>query len=331
MKKMALVLLAGLLIAGCAKKEEIKTINWQKFQDPYTRIAFSHPANWFIQQEGSKVTFYSTTDAVVKFNPYSIEGKDAARIVVSVQKDSIGSQERNVRSFSEDLNASGFEVDQPVIKNIADVPGSLVHYRGALDAKNIIEGSEVIALRDSMLYTVRYEGFNKTYAGYKMVLDTVLASLHLPAPKVVEKDVDPSIPSAETELFENDMIKISYPANFSVSTPAAKAPVQFSLMLMGYRKDCSIQVDVLPAKGLSAEKVIDQNAKFFKVSSRGKSKIDGVETTYLNYSPMKDIQSRAYFLVKNDKIHRIIINYYTPMKSTFLPVFEKTVASIVVK
>ena len=36
-------------------------------------------------------------------------------------------------------------------------------------------------------------------------------------------------------------------------------------------------------------------------------------------------------MVKNDKIYRIIFNYFTAMKADFLPVFEKTVGSIVAK
>jgi hypothetical protein len=46
---------------------------------------------------------------------------------------------------------------------------------------------------------------------------------------------------------------------------------------------------------------------------------------------MKDVQSRVYFLVKNDKFYRVIVNYYVPMRSAYLPAFEKTIGSLVVK
>ena len=45
----------------------------------------------------------------------------------------------------------------------------------------------------------------------------------------------------------------------------------------------------------------------------------------------KDVASRAYFVVKNDKIYRVIFNYYAPAKKDFLPAFEKSVASIRIK
>lgn len=331
MKRSLFILLGALLIIGCAQKQETKLTNWQHFQDPYTKIAFSHPGDWFIQQEGSKISFYSSPEAVVKFNPYAIEGKDAARIVVLIQTDTLETLEKNVRMLIDDLNASGFEVSPSEVKNIADVPGTLVHYRGALDAKNIIEGDHVMALRDSMLFAIKYEAFNKMYGAHKVVLDSVLKSIHLPAPKVADKEVDPSIPAAETEVFDNKFFKLNYPANFSPASPPTKEPIEFSLDLMGYRKDSYIHVDVQPAKGLTAEKVVEQNTKFFKETSRGETTIDGVKTTYLNYSPMKDIQGRVYFLIKNDKIYRIIFTYYASMKSAFLPVFEKTITSFVAK
>ena len=57
----------------------------------------------------------------------------------------------------------------------------------------------------------------------------------------------------------------------------------------------------------------------------------GQKAAFINYSPVKNINSRVYFMVKNDKIYRVIFNYFTAMKADFLPVFEKIVGSIVIK
>ena len=59
--------------------------------------------------------------------------------------------------------------------------------------------------------------------------------------------------------------------------------------------------------------------------------IDGLKAYYLNYSPSRDIESRAYFTVKNDHVYRILFNYFQPLRKDFLPTFEKTVASIHIK
>jgi hypothetical protein len=83
-----------------------------------------------------------------------------------------------------------------------------------------------------------------------------------------------------------------------------------------------------PSKKLSLEKVVEQNSKFFRSSYKGNTTIGGEKATYLNYSLVKNVDSRVYFVVKNDKIFRIIFNYYSPMKNDFLPAFEKVIASI---
>lgn len=333
MRKAFILILGLFVVIGCGGKQETaKVAGYEKYQEPFLKVAFSHPQGWLLQQDGTKISFYSSPEAVVKFNPYSPEGAAAARIIVNIDKmDTVRTLDDYVRTISNDLTSSGFDVTAAVAKNITDIPGKMIHYTGALDAKNRISGDQVVAIRDSMVYMVEFEGFNKMYDGYKVALDTLLASLNLPGPKIVSQDADPSIPAAEMETFDNNFLKIAYPANFSASSATVKAPVEFALNLMGYRKDSYVAVDVRPAQGLALEKVVEQNAKFFKETSRGEANIDGVKSIYLNYSPMKDIQSRVYFLVKNDKLYRMIVNYYAPMRSDYLPVFEKMAASLVTK
>ncbi|HNY91177.1 MAG: hypothetical protein BWY77_01577 [bacterium ADurb.Bin431] len=333
MKKSWLLLLSLLILAGCGKKQEVVQIGaFEKFQEPFLRISFSHPQGWQLQQDGPKIGFYSSLEAINKFNPYSVEGKDAARVIVNMDKmDTLKTLDEIVRSLNSDLTSSGFEVSSPVAKKVSDLDGKLLHYRGALDSKNIISGDEVVAVKDSMLYTIIFEGFNKMYEGSKVVLDSVLSSLHLPSFAAAAPGVDPAVPAEEMEVFENNFLKISYPANFQPSPASVKDPVQFALNIYGYRQDSGVFIDVRPAQGLTLEKVVEQNAARFKETSRGSATIDGVPATYLNYTGGKGISSRVYFLVKNDKFYRIIYNYYQPMKGDFQPVFDKMVASIKTK
>jgi hypothetical protein len=78
---------------------------------------------------------------------------------------------------------------------------------------------------------------------------------------------------------------------------------------------------------------MEQNSKFFNPKFKGETNIGGEKASYINYTPPKarNIDSRVYFIVKNNKIYRIILNYYTPMKKDFLPAFEKVIASIRLK
>ena len=333
MKKSWLLAVGLMLLVGCGKKQETApVVAFEKYQEPFLRISFNHPQGWVMQQDGTKIAFYSSNEGIVKFNPYSIEGKDAARVIVNMDKmDTLKTVDEIVRGLSSDLHSSGFEVSSPVDKKLSDLTGKLLHYRGALDSKNIISGDEVVAVQDSMLYTVIFEGFNKMYDGTKVVLDTVLASLHLPSFAQAAPGVDPAVPAEEFDTFDNNFLKISYPINFQPAPATVKDPVQFALNIYGYRRDSGLCIEVRPAQGLTLEKVVEQNAAKFKESSRGTATIDGAPATYLNYAGGKDISSRVYFLVKNDKFYRILYNYYQPMKSAFQPVFEKMVASLQTK
>jgi hypothetical protein len=149
--------------------------------------------------------------------------------------------------------------------------------------------------------------------------------------------VDPAIPLTQVEKYSDNYIQLEYPANFGPIELSKKGDmisgVRFSGNKDGMRNDCSIDIDIRPAKKLSIEKVVEQNSKFFNPKSQGETKVGSDRALYLNYVPqkVKNIDSRVYFIVKNDKIYRIILNYYAPMKKDFLPAFEKFIASIRLK
>ncbi len=327
-----LVLSAALLI-GCGKKVEIpKMIGWEHYQDPYFEIGFNYPAGWHLIPEGGKFSVYSSAEVVNRFVDYSLEGKDGVRLVVSTQKmDTLKALDQYVIDLKNDLSNSGYNVKVPEAKTLGGLAGMTLQYGGAIDQDTRIETLQAVAMKDSNLYTIKYEAFNALFLPCKAVFDTALASLQLPKPKVVDKGQDPSIPSAEMTTFENNYLKFSYPANFETMLPAPKPPVAFSMDVKGYRQDSNIHIDIRPSQNLTTEKVVEQNAKNYKETSRGEATIDGAKAVYINYSPAREIQSRVYFLVKNDKFYRIILNYYAPMKSTYLPAFEKTVGTVVAK
>jgi hypothetical protein len=179
-----------------------------------------------------------------------------------------------------------------------------------------------------MVYDVSFEAINGLFKSDKFIFDSLLQSLRLPKPQSKKEPTDLVTPSAAFAKFTNESLSISYPDNFETTTPAPKAPSVFTLDLRGYRQDSFIHLDVMPAQGLSYEKVLQQNAKYYQEISRGTTVIDGSNVTFLNYSPVKDISSRVYFLLKNDKIYRIIFNYYRPMKDKYLSAFEKTISTL---
>ena len=164
------------------------------------------------------------------------------------------------------------------------------------------------------------------------MFDSVIASLMLPQKIIIEKGVDPAIPIERIERYSDNYLQLEYPANFGANDMPKKGNVISAIRFMGVdkvsRNDWTIDIDIRPAQKLSLEKVFDQNSKFFKFSYKGNTTVGGEKTIFLNCSLMKNVDSKVYFIVKNDKIFRIIINYYSPMKKDFLPAFEKVIASI---
>lgn len=318
---------------GCSKKPTAANITeWGVYQDPYFKVNFSYPTGWHVVSEGGKVSLFSTQGAVQKFFDPMSKAEEGAQLVVMYEKmDSVKTLEAYVDELKNDLTSAGFVIKSTEPAALEGTPAMKISYSGKFDADTKLESTRIISMKDSVVYTATYAGFNDFYTSYTAVLDSFVASARLPKPKTATASADPSIPSAEFEKFSNVVLDISYPNNFEVSVPQPKGEVQFSLLVQGYRQDSNILLDVRPAKGLSVEKVVEQNAKFFKPTSKGETTIEGMKTPFLNYSLARGTESRVYFIVKNDKVYRVIFNYYQPAKKDFLPVFEKVVASLHIK
>ncbi len=334
MKKRFFVIgIAVLMFVGCGKKaEKINIAGYEKYQDQYFRMQFSYPKDWQVFPEPERISIYSSPEMVNRFLDYAPQGKDGARIVVTFQKmDTLKALDNVVHLLQSELSTNGFDISEVKAQALGNAPGTLVHYSGVLARNARVEAMQVAAVKDSFTYTVKYEAFNDQFQSCKSAFDTLLATIKLPEQVSKTTPEDQSKPSQTFVPFENNFIKITHPDNFNPEFPKPKPPAEFSMDVKGYRQDSFVHVDIMPAKGLSLDKVVEQNAKMFKETSRGEGKIDGLRAVYLNYSPMNNIQSRVYFMVKNDKIYRIIMNFYSPMKADYLPAFEKIVNSMASK
>lgn len=322
-------------LVGCSQKApEIK--EWSQYQNQFFKVSFTYPKDWYVVTEPNKVLVYSSFEAADKFFTYDPRKEDGVQIIVASEPDdSIKNLDRYIEIFYNDKKDAGFEVTPIEAATLEGLPAKKVEYKGAYDKDTKLTAVRIVTIKDSTLYYVQYAAFNKMYEPYKFVLDSVLASLVLPKKIVVQKGVDPALPFAETEKYSCDFFELQHPVNFGVNELPKKGNVLYNIQIIGklegFRRDCDIQIDVRPAQKLAVEKVVEQNQKNYRVTSRGETRISGEKAIYLNYSPIKNIDSRVYFVVKNDKIYRITFNYYSPLKASFLPAFEKVVASIRIK
>ena len=323
--------LAPLIWQGCAKKEVKPNITgWEQFQDPYFKVTFSYPAGWYVVNEPGKVSIYNTQQASQKFFDPTSDNPPGVKIVITSEKDTLKETlDQYTKDFRDDKTQSGFDVKQTVEKTIEGLPATEVAYSGYYDKETKLSGIRAMAWKDSSFYDLTYEAFNNLYDPYKVVYDSVLASLTLPKARVIAKNVDPSLPLEEFDKYGNDVLEVAYPANFNPTIEKTKGEETFAMKIKGYREDCFVTIDVRPAKKLSLEKVVEQNSKSFaNAKSKVNTTLSGEKAVYMNFSPVKNIDGRVYFMVKNDKFYRVITYYYAPMKKSFQPAFDKVIASI---
>lgn len=333
MKTFFCLLAIGVMLAGCSKTAEPVSIgSWERYQDPYFKASFIYPKGWHVVPEGGKVSIFSSPDVMDKFYDPTSKGKTGLQLIVSYEKlDTLKSLDDYVNGWQNDLKASGFMVAAVTKKTVDGEPAIQIEYNGRFDENTKLEAIRAYALLDSVLYYAHYGAFNEMFAPNRFLFDSLVQSVHFTRIKPGASPEELTKPSATFTDFSNNMLQISHPDNFKTEFPTPKGGAEFSMELKGYRQDCTIHIDILPAKGLTVEKVVEQNSKFYKPTSRGSATIDGVKTLYLNYSPARNIDSRVYFLVKNDKVYRMLFNIFQPLKKDYLPVFEKTIASVRVK
>jgi len=341
-KPLAILFAGALAVSACGEKEKVyKPIaQWEQYNDQFTGLRFTHPladsTAWLLNADGNRVTITSSYEAAERFLDPRADDKreDDLDIQITVSRersDSLKLLDEIVNTYTKEKAIERFTVKptETIIFDSTDARkfSYVGNYKDDGTAK--VSTMRVYAIRDSVLYYLEYAAFNDLFEPYSYIMDSLQASIRLPRPRPKGEAADESLPSITFTEFSNNFLRISYPDNFGANTPSVKGETKFSLVIKGYRQDCTVQIDVLPAKGLTVEKVFDQNqGKFTRVAGKGEATIAGLKAMFLNYTPAKDIASRAYFVVKNDQVYRIIVNYFAPKRGDFLPAFEKTVGSL---
>jgi hypothetical protein len=331
-----LVLTMFVLIPGCSKTTDVKVKEWTQFQDQIFKVSFYYPKDWVLALEPTKVVVSSSAETAEKFFDYDPRKADGVQIIIASER-SVSMQDyaEYIKDFKNTKTADGFVVGQIEDATLGGSPAKKVTYSGIFPENVKMKAVCIATLKDSTIYYVRYAAFSDLFEPYTMVFDSLIASLRLPQKIVIEKGVDPSIPIEQTERYSDDYLQLEYPANFGANDMPRKGGVISAVRFMGNRdgsrRDCTIDIDVRSAKGLSLESVVNQTSKKIDAKSRGNTSISGEKSVFLNEIPQKGVERRTYFVVKNDKFFRVILTYYAPMRKSFLPAFEKVIASIRLK
>ena len=321
-------LLLSLFIAGCGgekKMEPVKPGELETYRDPGFGYSIGYPKGWMTNAEVGRAGFYSGQEVDKKFLDPTGQFPDGVMIGVTVIR---SSNPDTAKKIVEDMTKSGFIVTGAETLTVGGRPGTRYGYTG-LYTKTVKEtGQHIYIPADTVLYDIRCAGFGGYFDAYRAVFDASIATLQFPKPAVPGRD--PTLPSETTAEVSGKLFSLQYPDNFN-QLGVPKGTNEEVIELRGVRQDCSIRVDVFGAKGLTVEKVFDQNKGKYKATATGKTTVSGLPALSLTYAATPNVQRRFYFLVKDDKVFRVTMDWYRPQSEEYLKAYDKTVNSLKIK
>lgn len=321
-----LVTLATIALVGCAEKkmEPVPVGEMQEYKDPGLGWSISFPKDWpQVNAQVGRARFYNATGVDLKFRVPNEPGTIGAEIAVDVIK--TGDAAAQIAKNIAEMKAGGFQLQPEEKVTVSGVPGTKAKYGANYGKNSIIYGHHVYLPKDSVVYDLAFNGFGKFYDAYARVFEASLNSFKPAKPK--EKGRDETLPSESFSSFNGKMFSFDYPENFNSTNPS-KGKFEEVVELRGVRQDCSIRFDVFDAKGLTLDKVFDQNKKSFRGAGAGTATVGGQPAKMLTYSPAKDVMRRFFYVVRNGKVIRITTDWYRPQTDTYAVAYDKVIASV---
>ncbi|MGA9117568.1 MAG: hypothetical protein WB626_12415 [Bacteroidota bacterium] len=319
------LLLLGLAIAGCGGEKELTPVpvgELTEYRDPAIGFALKHPAGWIMDAQIGRVRMFNAPDVDKKF--LDPAGAYPLGVTVTVDITRAADVGQALENFRSELKATDMQLGKEETVKAAGVDAVKIPYTANFGGGNILRGYHVLIPGDSALYDLGFAGFGAQYAAHAAVFEAILGSFTLPTPK--EKAADETLPSDVFAAYDAGPFTMEYPDNFNFTNPP-KGKNELVIGLRGVRLDCGIQVDVFGAQGLSVEKVFDQNKGKFPGASVGEARVGGEAARVLTYAATRDVERRIYFVVRNDKVFRITLDWYRPQREVYLRTYERVIGS----
>jgi hypothetical protein len=327
----ALAVLMSLLMlaAGCGKKEvlPVPVGKMNEYKDPGFGFTMQYPENWKQLGTVGKALFTESQDMADKFIDPT-KGIEGGRVVI----EALAFAGRQPAEMMTDAKAALVEQQAEVgadeVVTVGGRQAVKIPYSIQATSKSKIFGYEIYVPGDTAMYKLTIEGYGDQFNAYAGVFDAMVKSFTVPV--VVAKSPDTWSPSANSSPLDNKFFTMTYADNMEF-VDAKKGDKDYVVELRADRLDCTIHVDVFGAVGLTVDKVWEQNKGRYKARGTGETALDGNKTYWVDYSPVANIGSRAYFTVKNDKVIRTTLNWFAPKRDVYFPVLETMVKSMKIK
>lgn len=315
------------LLIGCGGKKKTDPVPvgaMTEYRDPTLGYRLQYPADWRINGSAGRVLFFSAEGVDQRFLEPTGPFPDGVALILEITPtlapDSLWTAQ------VADLTKQGFIVEKPFPVTVAGKQAHQVNYTGHYTAQIKEMGHHIYINLDTALYDLRFAGFSDLHDAYKAVFDAMTASFQLPKP--AEKGRDQTLPSDAMSDYSTQFFSFQYPDNYNFTNPPRGAN-DLVVEMRGPNLSTSIRFDVFGAKGLTAQKVFNQNRSRFPGNAvTGKATVNGQEAMTLTYSPTGQVERRIYYIVKNDKVLRITLDWVKTQRQDYLATYDKVIGSI---
>ena len=329
-----LLLLIGLMITACDKgPKPVEITGLKTYTDVPLKFSIQYPENWVAATtQGQRVIVFSSNDTRSRFLDYASEGFPGAMINLFVAKvDSAKTEEDIIK----DLKRFEESIYKPSNVTIDGVQGKRWDYEFPLEDGEF-KGVVVVASKDEITYTtLKLEAFGDAWKKYEADFEKIIATLQLAITQtstadtlMIVEELPP--PSEKLVLKSGNGFSISVPENFYLGRTNAANMIASYNYIGDRRGDCNIQVDVIDASQTSDfKKAANELASKYPGSpSISDTKVGGIDGFVMNWTPGRNLKGRVFFAKKGDKLFRISMNWFVPEEADYLPIFEKSIASI---
>ncbi|MCL5268779.1 MAG: hypothetical protein M1469_11870 [Bacteroidetes bacterium] len=335
-KELFILMFLAVTFSACQKSTPVAVPALQEFRDSSNLFTIKVPVGWPQSALPGKVWVYNSNDAANRFFDPTSSSKAGVKIYAFTDSAGAKTLDYVVQQFKDSLRTEQAQIDPDVQTTLAGNPAVKIPYALKIDSKNTVYSYRVLTVVDSTVYGYEVAGFNQEFKRYSDVFDTVQSTFRI-IPKAVARQQLPEnlIPSQTTLIYQNEYYSIQYPDNFKATPTGASGDIKTSVSIQGYFQDCTIQIDVLDAKKLTVEKVFQQNKGNYPNSKSEKIQLDGLDAYMISYSPVRGIQRRVYFVVKNNNWIRVILTWNEASQkkysANFQQAFENAVSSLKLK
>ncbi len=326
----------AVLFAGCNQKAPVTPVDSLELKkDEVTKFEIKVPVNWKIQLVPGELILATSKPRITRrFLDFSA-GDGGAKIEMrAIMTDSTLTLDSLIQNskleFEDDLDR--YELKDSKLGGKPAKRLSVAFDQEDGEYKSV----QYFAIYDSVITIVTFAAFGSTYEDYQETFNEVLASVkvaEMPDPVQKMDSLSPTGPEPPS-----DTLRAYNAADFAIRIPnnfkGSKVPTTgiSAINFEGSRRDCNIRIDIFDAtKQNDLDQIIEQNKANYGGKAAVSTKLGGRTAKYFSYAPQRGISSRAYFVVKGNKMMRVTVNWYKPQQEVYLPIFEKSIRSVTFK